>query len=203
MKRPNKKTLIIAAVIVVLILATTTTAAASNTQNEYDMFLYYVNYIIDKWEGPYENVAGDRGGETAWGITKKDYPNINIKTLTKSAAIDIYYSDYWQRAKMSYIPSKIAFMHFAGVINFGVSGQTQCLQEAAGTTKDGILGLITIAKAQFVTPEQLLKAQKNRYDRIIANAHSKGDYSQDRFYNGWINRINDIYDQQIKVNQYS
>ena len=197
--RVNKKYIIIGVVVVGLLIATTMSGATTTTQSEYDMFKFYVDYIIDRWEGTaYENVKGDRGKGTKFGITEKDYPNIDIKNLSRKRAIDIYWTDYWKRGRLDLIPVEIQFMQFAGTVNFGVTGQIKVLQEAAGVSKDGVIGTDTLTAAQSVSPQELLSAQIARYDRILAN-----DSSQQKFYAGWINRVRDIYNQQIEINKYS
>jgi len=198
MNRKQKK-IVIVSLVGLLLIAAVTSQASTIPQNEYDMFKFYIDYIIDNWEGTvYENVAGDRGGGTKFGITEKDYPSVNIRNLTRSAATDIYWNDYWKRGKLNQIPQRIQFMQFAGTVNFGITGQIKALQDAANVTQDGVLGMVTIAAASFVTPYALFQAQKARYDRIVAN-----NPSQAIFYDGWINRISDIYQQQLQINQYS
>ena len=59
--------------------------------------LTHFDEIIEKvleHEGKYSNDSDDLGGETNFGITKRFYPDIDIKNLTKEEAIDIYYKDY-------------------------------------------------------------------------------------------------------------
>ena len=44
-------------------------------------------------EGGYVNDPKDLGGETNFGITKRWYPDLDIKNLTKEDAIEIYKKD--------------------------------------------------------------------------------------------------------------
>ena len=37
-------------------------------------------------EGEYSNDPNDPGGETKWGISKRAYPNLDIKNLTRDGA---------------------------------------------------------------------------------------------------------------------
>jgi lysozyme family protein len=196
----TKKIIIVTVVVGVLLLATTTAAAATLSEAEImkrsrRQFEPFINYIIDRWEGDYENNANDRGGETRWGITEKDYPNLNIRTLSKAAAIEIYWTDYWAGSKAFMIAPHLQFMHFGGIVNFGVTGQTKVLQRAAGVDDDGKVGMITIAASYNVSPETLFEFQKKRYDAIVAN-----DETQRVFYRGWINRITDMLEKQLEYN---
>lgn len=43
----------------------------------------------------YTNDPNDPGGETKYGISKKAYPNLDIKNLTLGDALNLYYRDYW------------------------------------------------------------------------------------------------------------
>jgi lysozyme family protein len=38
----------------------------------------------------------DPGGETNYGISKRAYPNLDIKNLTRDAAKEIYRRDFWR-----------------------------------------------------------------------------------------------------------
>ena len=58
-------------------------------------FLKAVNDLIDNWEGGYVNDPDDPGGETKYGISKRSYPTLDIRDLTKDQAIAIYYRDFW------------------------------------------------------------------------------------------------------------
>ena len=52
-----------------------------------------INKVLEH-EGGYVNDPTDLGGETKYGITKRFYPDLDIKNLTKEEAKQIYYNDY-------------------------------------------------------------------------------------------------------------
>ena len=79
-------------------------------------FLVAVNDLIDNWEGGYVNDPKDPGGETRYGISKRSYPNVDIKTLTRDGAITLYYYDYWLGPHMEKIDPAMR----AKVFNMGV-----------------------------------------------------------------------------------
>jgi len=54
-----------------------------------DAFEVALNFVL-KWEGGYVNDPRDSGGETKFGISKKAYPNLDIKNLTQQQAGEIY-----------------------------------------------------------------------------------------------------------------
>ena len=45
--------------------------------------------------GGYRNDPSDPGGETKWGIAKRDHPTVDIASLTLQGAIDILQTEYW------------------------------------------------------------------------------------------------------------
>lgn len=81
------------------------------------------NKIISKVlenEGGYDNDPKDPGGETKYGISKKTYPNLNIKDLTKDEAIEIYRKDWYKKWDMDVISSeRIAYKVLDAIINIG------------------------------------------------------------------------------------
>ena len=44
-------------------------------------------------EGGYVNHPDDKGGETNFGISKRSYPTLNIRTLTRDDAMQINHRD--------------------------------------------------------------------------------------------------------------
>ena len=55
-------------------------------------------------EGEYSNDPNDPGGETKWGISKRAYPDLDIRNLTKADALAIYFRDYWTACDCDNIP---------------------------------------------------------------------------------------------------
>ena len=55
-------------------------------------------------EGGYINHPLDPGGETNCGISKRSYPNLDIKDLTHSQIAAIYYRDFWKGPRFNLIP---------------------------------------------------------------------------------------------------
>lgn len=61
-----------------------------------DDFQKAVRDLIDNWEGTkYTETKGDAGRGTKFGISKRSYPKVDIKALTRDQAVQIYYHDFW------------------------------------------------------------------------------------------------------------
>lgn len=51
--------------------------------------------LTPTYEGGYSNDLRDPGGETKYGISKRSYPHLDIKTLTRAQVKPIYRADFW------------------------------------------------------------------------------------------------------------
>ena len=70
-------------------------------------------------EGGYSDHPSDKGGETNYGISKRAYPHLNIKTLTREDAERIYLNDYWAKVPIA-LPDDLKWMVFDYAVNSGV-----------------------------------------------------------------------------------
>lgn len=57
-------------------------------------FVKCMPFIFER-EGGYVNDPDDPGGETKYGISKRAFPNEDIKNLSKERATELYYINYW------------------------------------------------------------------------------------------------------------
>lgn len=143
------------------------------------------------WEGGYVNHPNDPGGETKFGITKRSYPDINIKMLTEENAKKIYWNDWWMEYKYQEIKhGLIAAKTFDFAVNMGPSGGHKCLQRAIkgcgfNIVVDGVLGPITRQHAASCDPEKIFPAMC-----VAAELHyrSISKNTSDDFIKGWLNR---------------
>ena len=79
-------------------------------------------------EGGYVNDPKDLGGETNFGISKRAYPNVDIKELTRDDAKAIYKKDYWNRYKIEKMPSRLRYIYFDMVLNMGSGNAAKVVQ---------------------------------------------------------------------------
>lgn len=144
-------------------------------------------------EGVYVNDPSDSGGETKYGISKRSYPNLDIKNLTLGEAKKIYFCDYWLMGKFEQISDDtLAIQLFDLSINLGIKAETIVLQRALRSVginvqEDGLLGPVTLSATNNADPNALLPAIKSEaagYYRLIAAKTPQ----QQKFLKGWLNR---------------
>lgn len=88
--------------------------------------------IVIGAEGGYINDLQDPGGETKFGISKRAYPNIDIKDITLEQARDIYLRDYWVAAGCEHFSDDaMAILVFDCAVNQGV-GRAKQITSIAG-----------------------------------------------------------------------
>ena len=111
-------------------------------------------------EGGYVDSRADPGGATKYGISKRSYPNEDIKNLTLEQAKAIYLRDFWTPAACDALPECIRFDAFDMAVNSGVTASIRIVQRAAGTVPDGVVGPNTL-RALNDAPSGLLIARFN------------------------------------------
>ncbi len=143
--------------------------------------------IILENEGGYVNNPLDPGGETKYGISKRTYPNIDIKNLTKEGAKEIYYRDFWMPLKLTNLTDKNLSLHvFDMGVNAGKSRAVKILQKIVMVPEDGIMGNDTIAAANN-SFKDLATLYSNARKEFYTNLAKSGSYSA--FLKGWLNRV--------------
>ena len=167
--------------------------------------------IILKHEGGYVNDPDDPGGETKFGITKRNYPTLNIKSLTVEQVKEIYRRDYWD-GKCDWIPTtdigeEFATIFFDTVVNMGFGKATLLLQQtinrfrspkadrsSLSSTKiieDGRLGRITQEETiRFLSDafiDKFILERIHKYVRIIKRPNKRR--ANEKFLLGWVNRV--------------
>src|SRR3990167_976286 len=96
-------------------------------------------------EGGYVNDPDDPGGETNWGISKRSYPTVDIKHLTREGAKQIYRADFWNRIHADSMYDGVAFQALDFAVNSGIETAVRKLQAAIGVADDGYWGPVTEA----------------------------------------------------------
>lgn len=107
-------------------------------------------------EGQYSNDPKDPGGETNWGISKRSYPSVDIKNLSRWAAEDIYRRDFWNKIQADKLPGGLAFQLFDFAVNSGIETAVRYLQRAIGVADDGHWGPVSQARLEKFSESDLI-----------------------------------------------
>ena len=140
-------------------------------------------------EGGYVNDKDDAGGETNMGISKKAYPDLDIKNLTREAAKQLYYEDYWTPSKAEQLPNQLREVYFDMVVNFGRRGAAKVLQQACNgkntykIKEDGMVGTATIGASKNLEPDRLRAYRVLKFATIVIKKPT-----QEKFWFGWFRR---------------
>ena len=145
-------------------------------------------------EGKYVWDKDDLGGETKYGITKRFYPDVDIKNLTKEEAEKIYYDDYWVKNRVPQLPENLRHIYFDMCVNQGRGTAVRVLQRAcnskgADLKVDGGLGPSTIKAIQKHKPcDNRTRCYRLKHYYDLVNKKPE----QERFLFGWFRRTLEV-----------
>lgn len=139
--------------------------------------------IVVGTEGGYVDDPQDPGGETNWGISKRSYPGVDIKNLTKAAAKTIYLRDYWAKCRCDDLPGFWRLSVFDCAVNQGRGDAIRFLQRAVGVADDGVFGPKTLAAVNRAGIQAFDDFQVYRVQDYAA----LGTFG--RYGKGWLRRV--------------
>jgi lysozyme family protein len=158
------------------------------------------------YEGGYSNDPNDPGGETNFGLSKRQYPSIDIKGLTRETAKPIYYRDYWLPLGLNEVRDpRVSAEIFDTAVNSGQPLEKKIVQGAlillgCDLKLDGSIGPVTIkAVNDYPYPESLLTALNGlqwmgvvlgaaSVDKVIEMIKPRLAHVQ-RYLRGWQKRV--------------
>jgi lysozyme family protein len=151
---------------------------------------------IIRIEGGLTHDPQDRGGLTKYGISQREYPDLDILRLTPEQAIVLYRKDYWDKLQLSTLDNQqVANLIFLLAVNIGIFEAITITQDAVNHCStylnvkiDGNCGVHTIDALNHSNTQWLIDAIRIRevqYYLSIVNRNPK----QEVFFRGWINRV--------------
>ena len=146
-------------------------------------FIDAINRVLGI-EGGYVNNPADPGGETNWGISKRSYPNVDIKNLTRDQAIDIYHRDFWEAAAGESMSPAVAYQVLDFSVNSGIGTAIRALQRAIGVADDGHFGAQSLAAMAAQPIDKTLALLLSERLTFMTGLKNWSDESR-----GWARRI--------------
>lgn len=140
--------------------------------NTFNQALTFV--ALHEWgnrdSGGYTDDPVDPGGETKFGISKRAYPDIDIKSLTRTEAEVIYKRDYWDKAGCENMEPKLGIAVFDSAVNCGVGRVRSWLSEK-----------------EIPDVRWFIQRRIQYYLDLV-----KRKPALNKFIKGWLNRCNDL-----------
>jgi len=163
---------------------------------DYSLKFYRSVFFTLMWEGGYVNDVDDPGGETKFGISKRSFPDLNIRDLSLDEAVSLYHENYWIPVKGELLPVPLGSLVFDFAVNAGVKTSVKELQRVINAGVDGIVGPETLDKVRSVQKVigrkelclKYLNSRLNFYNRLVEDSSSR----YVKFYRGWFNRVESI-----------
>lgn len=143
--------------------------------------------LVLKSEGGYGNNPHDPGGETNFGISKRAYPNVDIKHLTVAGAETIYRVDYWNRVHGDDLPAGVDYAAMDFAVNSGVGRAVLGLQSTLGIVRDGVFGPVTLAAAKKAEPVKFIHDFCLYRLKFLRGLDGWADFGV-----GWTTRVNHL-----------
>lgn len=122
--------------------------------------------LVLKLEGGYVDDPDDRGGATNFGISQRSHPELDIKSLTKDQAIEIYRKKYWDANKLDWVAScNMCVPLFCFVVHAGPARAIIALQSAINKMLS-VVQIVTDVDHTH-TPYQKDKYKKLKEDGVL------------------------------------
>lgn len=176
-------------------------------------------------EGGYVNDPDDPGGATNYGVTihtmrrlgldldgDGDVDTSDVKALSRAQAVDIFVQHYFERPKISRLPSILHATVFDMYVNAGGNAvkilQRLLVDMGYAVSVDGALGPQTVGAAQSAqkkAPDHLADAygiaRRNYYFRIADRRPASRKYARTRNggKGGWIKRAEEFISSQYHM----
>lgn len=170
-----------------------------------DMFKTLIEDLLaDEGGAKISNRAMDKGGLTKWGISKRAHPDVDVVNLTREAATEIYFLEYWKKARVGDLPLGLAKLVFDGAVNHGVPSSIFMLQSAFNAMQpkdalklDGVIGDKTLAAIAALAPDQVLDLLCKYAAERMKRYGSDATWSANG--NGWSNRLLDNVREALEL----
>lgn len=147
-----------------------------------------LNYVIP------EDVDGDSGGLTKFGLDQASHPHLDIANLTPITAAAEYTKE-WSDSHAAQMPWPVNLAYFDVWVNAGGSQAAKLLQRAVGSADDGVLGPNSMkalaTKVASVGATSVAMDMCHLRDTFYVNLASQKARLA-KFLDGWEARVQDL-----------
>ena len=148
-------------------------------------------------------VKGDPGGTTAFGLSQRTYPALDMHKVTLEDAVGIYKTDFWDTKALQFDkwPDQLKHIAFDFAVNGGPANSVRCAQKSANFATryldldckplsgekcavDGRVGPNTFHAIQNIPQGLFRKFRWEYYENIM-----KKNPTLEKFRKGWMQRV--------------
>lgn len=138
-------------------------------------------------EGGYSLDPDDPGGETNLGISKRSYPDEDIKGMTEERSAEIYQRDFWNKPKLGKLPDRLATKVFDACVNVGNRKCVALLQRQLGVKATGVVNDATVSAVAKQGEDAVLKGYVSTLKQYYKDIVKKRPKSK-KYLGGWLDR---------------
>lgn len=156
-----------------------------------------------------EDVPGDLGGPTKWGVTigrlatckgvrepkrgTQAFEDLKAElfALTEAQIKSIYRKDYWDAVRGDDLPAGVSFCVADFGLNSGPSRAVRYVQKLCGRPQTGTMDDATVREVNGFQAVEMIMLYCDERARFL-NAIVDGTPSQRKFLRGWLNRVGDV-----------
>lgn len=149
-----------------------------------------MNYVT------WENVSGDSGGVTKYGVDQRSHPSTDIKNLTEQQAMEIYWREYWLPLGADSLPG--GWGEALADIRINGGNGPKMAQRAINEVRNGnSIPLIVDGKIGPHTVQGMEETGLNGVRRTLGYRDSRyrtlaAQPKNAKFLQGWLNRNKDL-----------
>lgn len=132
----------------------------------------------------------DTGEESNFGISKKSYPDEDIKNMTQERATAIYRRDFWDKPRLGQLPDRLATKVFDMGVNAGNTRGVKLLQAQLGTTITGVVNDATVKAVEAQDEEEVITGYVKTIKEYYKQASKKGKNA--KHLGNWLRRADKL-----------
>lgn len=153
-------------------------------------------------EGKYVNDPRDPGGRTNLGVTQRAWEAwvghpVNeefMRTLTADKARPFYKSQYWDKIRGDDLPAGIDYVVYDFAVNSGVNRAAKYLQQIAGVTADGAIGIKSLAAISACNPAETVDAVCDMRMNFLKRLPNFENFGK-----GWRSRVAEVKEKALSM----
>lgn len=139
--------------------------------------------ITAAWEGGWSDHPSDPGGKTMYGVTEakwqeyrraKKQPVTPIQKITRAQAEELYYDEFWLKARCQTLASGVDLATYDASVNSGVSRGRKWLEASIGGADHETVKKICAKRLGFMQSLTIWKTFGKGWARRVADIEAKG-----------------------------